>query len=109
MTPYLFWELMILITGVWLIAILFFIYGWVLIKKQKQMLHDFYQFLASQSPLQETPAFQYNEQTIPESDREPEIEQEPIHIEISKEEPISKYENMNPQNPVDISFIDEEK
>lgn len=105
MTPYLFWELIILITGVWLIAILFFIYGWVLIKKQKQMLHDFYQFLATQSPLQETPPFQHNEQEEQEETPEP----EPIHIEISKEEPISKYENMNPQNPVDISFIDEEK
>lgn len=108
MTPYLFWELMILITGVWLIAILFFIYGWVLIKKQKQMLHDFYQFLATQSPLQETPPFQHNEQDEPDEQEET-PEPEPIHIEISKEEPISKYENMNPQNPVDISFIDEEK
>lgn len=108
MTPYLFWELMILITGVWLIAILFFIYGWVLIKKQKQMLHDFYQFLATQQPLQETPPFQQNDQDEQEEQEET-PEPEPIHIEISKEEPISKYENMNPQNPVDISFIDEEK
>ena len=38
MAAYLFWEFIILIVGVWLMATLFFVYGWLLLKRQKQMV-----------------------------------------------------------------------
>ena len=87
MAPYLFWELIILIIGVWLIAVLFFVYGWLLLKRQQKMIHDFLQTQIPLKPQEETP---------------------PIRLEISKDEPISKYKDMTPDE-ADISFVDQKE
>lgn len=85
MTPYLFWELIILIVGVWAIAILFFVYGWILLKRQRKMILDLMKM-----------------QNIASDQKE---ESKPVHLEISKDEPISKYENLKPEE-ADVSFVD---
>ncbi|MBQ3695854.1 MAG: hypothetical protein II938_02655 [Alphaproteobacteria bacterium] len=88
MAPYLFWELIILIVGVWLMAVLFFVYGWLLLKRQKQMMA---QFLPPQTPSAES--------------KEPEA---PVHLEISKDEPLSKYKDLTPEE-ADVSFVDKDE
>lgn len=89
MAPYLFWELMMLVVGVWLMVIVFVIYGWLLLKRQKKM---FAQILGTVK--------------IPEK-TETELEKSaPVRFEISKDEPIAKYENFVPEEGVDVSFVD---
>ena len=48
MAPYLFWELMILAVGVWLMAVLFFVYGFLLLRHQKQMIQTVLQAISPQ-------------------------------------------------------------
>ena len=74
MTAYLFWEFVILIAGVWLMATLFFIYGWLLLKRQKKMMLE----LLSLRDTQEEE----------KGESQPEQKAEPIQLEISKNEPI---------------------
>ena len=90
MTPYLFWEFIILIVGVWLMAILFFVYGWLLLKNQQKMFARLLKLTAS------TPA--------PSEQGEAST-----HLEISKDEPISKYKDMTPDESVDVSFVDKQE
>lgn len=87
MAPYLFWELIILIVGVWLMAVLFFAYGWLLLKRQKQMMKEL--LTLSQNP--------------PEAPQNPEPT---VHLEISKDEPINKYKDISPEQVADVSFVD---
>lgn len=90
MAPYLFWELMMLVVGVWLMVIVFVIYGWLLLKRQKKM---FAQILGTTK--------------VPEKVVEEEAEKAPqVRLEISKDEPIAKYENFVPEEGVDVSFVD---
>lgn len=91
MTPYLFWEFMILVVGVWTMVVAFVVYGWLLLKRQKQM---FMQMTAEQSG-----------KTLAESD----AASQPVRLEIPKSEPISKYENFVPGEGVDVSFVDKSK
>ncbi len=97
MAAYLFWELLILIIGVWLMATLFFIYGWLLLKRQKKMMTDFWAILETTKTLP------------PKELTQEEPEPEPIHLEISKNEPIGKYQNLSSERPVDISFVEEKE
>ncbi len=91
MAPYLFWELIILIVGVWMMAVLFFVYGWLLLRRQKQLIKDLL-------PL------------IPAKINPDQSESAPtIHLEISKDEPIGKYKDVSPENVEDVSFVDQEK
>jgi len=87
MAPYLFWELVILIIGVWSMAVMFFVYGWLLLKRQKTMMHDLIQ------------------NQMPSKSQE---ETSPIRLEISKDEPISKYKDMTPDE-ADVSFVDQKE
>ena len=95
MTPYLFWEFMILVVGVWLMVIVFVVYGWLLLKRQKQMLE---QLLG-----------QFSSEQLSALKMSTEPQMAPVHMEISKEEPISKYENFVPAEGVDVSLVDKDK
>ena len=86
MAPYLFWELMILVIGVWLMAVLFFVYGWLLLKRQQKMIQT---LLATQTP---SPAVSTNDAPL-------------VHLEISRDEPIGKYKDLPPDS-ADVSFVD---
>ena len=88
MAPYLFWELIILIVGVWLIAVLFFVYGWLLLKRQRKMIQDFFKMQSASVVEQEESA--------------------PVKLEISKDEPISKYKDLTPEE-ADVSFVDKDE
>ena len=95
MAPYLFWEFIILIAGVWLMTILFFVYGWVLLKRQKQMIDRL--FALPKQPQSDQPEkFQ--------SDTE-QADLSPRHLEISKDEPLSKYQDVSPEE-MEVSFVD---
>ena len=85
MAPYLFWEFIILISGVWLMAVLFIVFGWILLKRQQKMIRDFM-------------ALQGNEAS-------PAAESKPVQLEISKDEPIAKYKDLTPEE-ADVSFVD---
>lgn len=91
MAPYLFWELLILIVGVGLIAIMFFVYGWILLNRQKKMIQSVLELLGPRIP--ETRA----------------NEEPPKQIKISKNEPIGKFKDMPVDDNVEISFVDEDK
>jgi len=96
MAPYLFWELVILIVGVWLIAVLCFAYGWLLLKRQQRMIQDLFVKLNLPSSLP-----QKQEKSVPKK--------EPVNLVISKNEPMSKYKDMEPDESVTVSFSDEEQ
>ena len=87
MAPYLFWEFIILIIGVWLMVALFVVYGWLLLKRQKQMMQAFFKptFMSSHG----------EEETA-----------STVHLEISKDEPIAKYKNLTEEDQLDVSFVD---
>jgi len=89
MTPYLFWELMILVVGVWVMVVAFVVYGWLLLKRQKKMFVQL---------LQKVAGGETNSAVPPESKR--------VRLEISKDEPMAKYENFVPEEGVDVSFVD---
>ena len=93
MAPYLFWELIILIIGVWMMAVLFFVYGWLLLRRQKQMMLE----------LMHTKGKETTKET-PEPTTTP-----TVHLEISKDEPLSKYKDIAPETIEDVSFVDQEK
>ncbi len=93
MAPYLFWELIILIIGVWMMAVLFFVYGWLLLRRQKQMMLE----------LMHTKVEETTKETL-ESTPPP-----TVHLEISKDEPLSKYKDIAPETIEDVSFVDQEK
>lgn len=93
MAPYLFWELIILIIGVWMMAVLFFVYGWLLLRRQKQMMLE----------LMHTKVEETTKET-PEPATTP-----TVHLEISKDEPLSKYKDIAPETIEDVSFVDQEK
>ena len=88
MAPYLFWEFIILIVGVWLMAILFIGFGWVLLKRQQKMIRDFMALQNSSAPLAQEP--------------------KPVQLEISKDEPIAKYKDLTPEE-ADVSFVDKDE
>lgn len=96
MAPYLFWELIILISGVWVMVVLFFVYGWLLLQRQKRMIQAFLQQTTHNFP-NALPT----EQTVPiaPSDKVQEMT-------ISKDEPISKYKDLNPDENINVSFVD---
>ena len=107
MKPYLFGELLVLIIGVWLMVVAFLVYGWLLLKRQKQM---FAQILTHLEGKTETPQSEETEQKEPEETQsQKNEEEEPVHMEISRDEPISKYENFVPGENVDISFVDKKE
>ena len=89
MASYLFWEFIILIASIWLMIILFAFYGWLLLKYQKRMMSDFLKIVEKREP-----------------DSEEKEEAPSVHLEISKDEPLSKYQNLNPDDQVDVSFVD---
>ena len=93
MAPYLFWELIILIIGVWMMAVLFFVYGWLLLRRQKQMMLELIHSNMEKT-IKQTP-----ESTPPPT----------VHLEISKDEPLSKYKDIAPETIEDVSFVDQEK
>ncbi len=92
MAPYLFWELIILIVGVWFMAALFVFYGWWLLKRQQKMM--------------QTLLDQINPQQF---EKIPNLEskKKPVELVISKNEPMSKYKDMEPDESVNVSFMDE--
>ena len=101
MAPYLFWEFIILIVGVWVMAVLFFVYGWLLLKKQRNLVQ---RIEALYPP---APTLPHNTQDssgglandLPEKTSQQ-------NIVISKDEPISKYKDMSPSEDVTVSFVD---
>ena len=97
MTPYLFWELLFLGVGVWLLAVVLVVYAWILLRRQKQMIDDIVALLKSN-----------NWQPKPTStlgDLRPTIEDEKS-IAISKDEPISKYKDVTISDSVNVSFVE---
>lgn len=90
MAPYLFWEFIILIIGVWVMAVLFFVYGWLLLKRQKQLVKE----LLSNANVKLTDDLAKTE-VAPA-----------VHLEISKDEPIGKYKDVAPEDVEDVSFVD---
>ena len=95
MTAYLFWEFVILIAGVWLMATLFFVYGWLLLKRQKKMMMQFLSLRESEKI-----------ENKPKLEDEPKVE--PVQLEVSRNEPISKYRDL-PPDAVDVSFVEDNK
>ncbi len=92
MAPYLFWELIILIVGVWMMAALFVVYGWLLLRRQKQMMKELLDAVLPK-----------------ENQNESDASTPVIHLEISKDEPIGKYKDVAPEDVEDVSFVDQEK
>lgn len=93
MAAYLFWEFVILIAGVWMMAALFFIYGWILLKRQKQIMAQIFPSLKQTKSKAENP------------EAAPQPNPTPRHLEISRDEPMSKYQDVSPDE-VDVSFVD---
>ena len=102
MKPYLFGELLALVVGVWLMVVAFVVYGWLLLKRQRRMIDLVMQQLPQ---AQMGPAREQSAQITP---IKPETT-EPVHLEISRDEPLSKYENFVPGENVDISFVDKKE
>ena len=92
MAPYLFWEFMILTVGVWAMVVVFVVYGWLLLKRQKQM---FIQIVG--------------EKNGASSESDSAASTQPVRLEIPKSEPISKYENFVPGEGVDVAFVDKDE
>ena len=92
MAPYLFWELLSLVVGVWLMVVVFVVYGWLLLKRQKQMF------------------VQMMQGSVPSASKTSQSEEEqPVRLEISRDEPIAKYANFVPGENVDVSFVDKKE
>lgn len=103
MKPYLFGELLILIIGVWLMVVAFLVYGWLLLKRQKRMVNLVLERLPEQKTAPMSPE-------LPQEPEQKKVETaEPVHLEISRDEPIAKYENFVPGENVDISFVDKKE
>lgn len=100
MKPYLFWELMTLVAGIWVLVVVFVIYGWLLLKRQKQMMNQ----LLHPSP-------EVKETKIPDEPKEEQKTDEvkPTRLEIARDEPMAKYENFVPEEGVDIAFVDKKE
>ena len=92
MAPYLFWELIILIVGVWFMAALFVFYGWLLLKRQQKMIQT---LLARTNP---------QHPTEPPAE---ELPKKPVELVISKNEPMLKYKDMEPDESVNVSLVDD--
>jgi len=97
MVPYLFWELLVLGVGVWVLALILVVYAWILLRRQKRMV-DF--ILARLEAISEnkTPRFTLD-------NLRPSIKEEKS-IAISKDEPISKYADMTVSDSVNVSFVE---
>ena len=89
MTSGLFWELMILVVGVWLMVVAFVVYGWLLLRRQRKMFVQILQMVSVSEP---------NTPDLPEVKK--------VRLEISKDEPMAKYANFVPEEGVDVSFVD---
>ena len=98
MTPYLFWELLFLGVGVWVLALILVIYAWILLKRQQRLI-DFVLDKFAELPANKSrrailedlrPASSKTEQTIA----------------IAKDEPISKYADMTVADSVNVSFVE---
>ena len=97
MTPYLFWELLFLGIGVWVLALILVVYAWVLLRRQKRLI-DFvlarFETMSENKP----PRFTLD-------DLRPNNKTEKS-IAISKDEPISKYADMTVSDSVNVSFVE---
>ncbi|MBQ4471750.1 MAG: hypothetical protein II942_00670 [Alphaproteobacteria bacterium] len=103
MAPYLFWEFIILIVGVWLMVALFIVYGWALLKRQQHMIHAILEKLNLADTPTPTPQPAEPAETQPESNEE----KPKRHIYISRNEPISKYKDLEKDESVIVSFVDD--
>jgi len=98
MTPYLFWELLFLGVGVWVLAFILVIYAWLLLKRQKRLIDfvlDRFVELSSKDTLPRL--------TVDDLRSNAKTEQT---IAIAKDEPISKYADMTVSDSVNISFVE---
>ena len=94
MTPYLFWELLFLGVGVWVLALILVVYAWILLQRQKRLIEEVMEKLDGKTdtilPTKVTSFGAENEKKIA----------------ISKDEPIGKYANMTGSETVDVSFVE---
>ena len=104
MAPYLFWELMILTIGIWVMSIVFVIYGFLLLRQQKRLFDKYLNSpkSAQQDELPFRPVGEPEDATA----STPEPEQ---NITISKDEPISKYKDLLTSDSVNVSFVDKDE
>lgn len=108
MKPYLFGELLALVIGVWLMVVAFVVYGWLLLKRQKQMFNQIVDQLLKGQGTPATLPEAKPEEVVTEIPPKPETT-EPVRLEISRDEPLSKYENFVPDENVDVSFVDKKE
>jgi len=97
MTPYLFWELLFLGIGVWVLALILVVYAWVLLRRQKQFFEAIVARFESMTE-NKSPRFTLN-------DLRPSLKTEKSLV-IAKDEPISKYADMTVSDSVNVSFVD---
>ena len=96
MTPYLFWELLFLGIGVWMLVLIMVIYAWILLQRQRKMIDIIYDKLDRMEKKTSKPT-----QLL--KDLRPALEEEVV---ISKDEPISKYKDVDLSDAAKVSFVD---
>ena len=100
MAPYLFWELLFLGIGVWVLAVILVVYAWALLRRQKKMIEAVYEKLDSMDRPRSS-----GRTTSLLKDLKP-VDEPEQEIIISKDEPLSKYANMTVPDSATVSFVD---
>ena len=104
MTPYLFWELLFLGIGVWVLALILVIYAWLLLQRQKRLAEMVMEKLDRMSPKEESKE-EPEAPTLNDLRPAPSVPEEKT-IVISKDEPIGKYEHATVDDSVNVSFVE---
>ena len=99
MTPYLFWELLFLGIGVWVLAFILVVYAWILLKRQERLIN----FVLDR--FDELPVNNKTRRAILD-DLRPNSANTEKTIAIAKDEPISKYADMTMSDSVNVSFVE---
>lgn len=102
MAPYLFWELLFLGIGVWVLAVILVVYAWALLQRQKKMIEVVYEKLEEMDRPRSSGRTPVMLKDLKPADPEEEII-------ISKDEPLSKYANMTVPDTATVSFVDGHK
>ncbi|MBP5344486.1 MAG: hypothetical protein J6Y85_05395 [Alphaproteobacteria bacterium] len=98
MTPYLFWELLFLGVGVWVLALILVVYAWLLLRRQKRLIEFVLDKLADIS-VNTSHRFTLND--LRSTADKPEKT-----VAIAKDELISKYAGMPMSDSVNVSFVE---
>ena len=102
MTPYLFWELLFLGIGVWVLAFILVVYAWILLRRQKRLVEMVVEKLDRLNPKEEASPSATTLNDLRPASSTPDEKT----IVISKDEPMGKYENVTVDDSVNVSFVE---